>query len=194
MNLMKKLFQKQADAAHSEQRGTFTGILATFGVCMVVLFVMMNGCDTKNESANASGNDNPEKVPPSAETQKAPASQEQPQPVEADSSISQEAQKSQTKDQAGIKVTFVELGSVNCIPCKMMQPIMKEIEKEYKNQVKVVFHDVWTEQGRPYAEKFGIRVIPTQVFLDRDGIEYFRHEGFFQKEQLVEVLRKQGVN
>ena len=41
-----------------------------------------------------------------------------------------------------IKVTFVELGSVKCIPCKMMQPIMEEIEKEYGDQVKVVFHDV----------------------------------------------------
>ncbi|HNX97437.1 MAG TPA: thioredoxin, partial [Candidatus Aminicenantes bacterium] len=28
-------------------------------------------------------------------------------------------------------VTFVELGSVKCIPCKMMQPVMKAIEQEY---------------------------------------------------------------
>ena len=97
------------------------------------------------------------------------------------------------KKESDIKVTFIELGSVNCIPCRMMQPIMKEIEEEYSDQVKVVFHDVWTEQGRPYAAKYRIRVIPTQVFLDKDGKEYFRHEGFFPKEQLVEVLRKQGI-
>ena len=92
-----------------------------------------------------------------------------------------------------VKVTFVELGSVNCIPCKMMQPIMKEIEEEYVGQVKVVFHDVWTEEGRPYAQEYGIRVIPTQVFLDKDGNEYYRHEGFFPKEELVKVLKQQGV-
>lgn len=90
-------------------------------------------------------------------------------------------------------VTFIELGSVKCIPCKMMQPIMEEIEKEYAGQVKVVFHDVWTEEGQPYAHKYGIRVIPTQIFLDKDGNEYFRHEGFFPKEELLEVLKKQGV-
>jgi len=90
-------------------------------------------------------------------------------------------------------VTFVELGSVNCIPCKMMQPIMDEIEKEYAGQVKVVFHDVWTEEGKPYAQQYGIRAIPTQIFLDKDGNEYFRHTGFFPKEELVEVLKKQGV-
>jgi thioredoxin 1 len=92
-----------------------------------------------------------------------------------------------------IKVTFIELGSVGCIPCKMMQPIMKEIEEEYKDQVKVIFYDVWTEEGRQYAQKYRIRVIPTQVFLDKDGNEYFRHEGFFPKEELVKILKMKGI-
>jgi len=94
---------------------------------------------------------------------------------------------------ANTLVTFVELGSVGCIPCKMMQPIMREIETTYAGQVEVVFHDVWTEEGKPYIKKYGIRVIPTQVFLDAKGVEYFRHEGFFPKEQLVEVLKLKGV-
>ncbi len=93
-----------------------------------------------------------------------------------------------------IKVTFVELGSVGCIPCDKMQPIMKEIEEEYKGQVKVVFHDVKTAEGNPYIKEFGIRAIPTQVFLDKDGNEYFRHLGFFAKDELIKVLKMQGVN
>ena len=92
-----------------------------------------------------------------------------------------------------IKVTFVELGSVKCIPCKMMQPIMEEIEKEYGGQVKVVFYDVWTEEGKPYARKYRIRAIPTQVFLDKDGNEYYRHTGFFPKGELVKILNMKGV-
>lgn len=92
-----------------------------------------------------------------------------------------------------VLVTFVELGSVRCIPCKMMQPIMKEIEKEYADQVKVVFHDVWTPEGEPFAASYKIRVIPTQVFLDKDGEEYFRHEGFFPKDELIKVLQQKGV-
>jgi thioredoxin 1 len=90
-------------------------------------------------------------------------------------------------------VTFVELGSVSCIPCRMMQPIMRDIESTYKGRVTVVFHDVWTEEGAPYAKQFGIRVIPTQIFLDASGVEYFRHEGFFAKEQLVKILELKGV-
>ncbi len=79
----------------------------------------------------------------------------------------------------GVKVTFVEIGSVNCIPCKAMQPIMKAVEEEYKGQVKIVFHDVWTPKGKMDAAKYNIRVIPTQVFLDKNGKEYYRHEGYF---------------
>jgi len=93
-----------------------------------------------------------------------------------------------------IKVTFVELGSVGCIPCDKMQPIMKEIKEEYKGQVKVVFHDVKTAKGKPYIKEFGIRAIPTQVFLDKDGNEYFRHLGFLAKDELIKVLEMQGVN
>jgi thioredoxin 1 len=95
---------------------------------------------------------------------------------------------------AGIKVTFVEIGSVNCIPCKAMQPIMKAVEEEYKGQVKIVFHDVWTQKGKKDAMKYNIRVIPTQVFLDKDGKEYFRHEGYFPKADVVRVIKMQGVN
>lgn len=100
----------------------------------------------------------------------------------------------QEENKAGsIKVTFIELGSVRCIPCKKMQPIMEEIKKEYAGQVEVVFYDVWTNEGRPYAAKYKIKLIPTQVFLDKDGNEYFRHVGFFPKEELVKILKQKGV-
>ncbi|MEW6515336.1 MAG: thioredoxin family protein [candidate division FCPU426 bacterium] len=91
------------------------------------------------------------------------------------------------------KVTFVELGSVRCIPCKMMQPIMAEIEKEYGARVKVVFYDIWTEAGRPYAMQYQIRAIPTQIFLDQDGKEFHRHTGFYPKEEIDKVLKNQGM-
>jgi len=102
--------------------------------------------------------------------------------------------KAGTAEKSGqVKVTFIELGSVNCIPCKMMQPVMDDLRREYPRDVKVVFYDVWTEAGRPYGRQYGIRAIPTQVFLDAEGKEFYRHEGFFPKEQLVQVLKKKGV-
>jgi len=91
------------------------------------------------------------------------------------------------------KVTFVELGSVKCIPCQKMQTVMKAIEEKYGKDVKIEFHDVWTPEGKPFAEKFKINLIPTQVFLDKDGKEFFRHEGYFSEEEVVKVLKTKGV-
>ena len=90
-------------------------------------------------------------------------------------------------------ITFVELGSVNCIPCRQMQPVMKAIENKYGAQVKVVFYDVWKPEQRKYAEQYGIRLIPTQVFLDAAGKEFFRHEGFYPEAEIDKLLQKQGL-
>ena len=92
------------------------------------------------------------------------------------------------------QVTFVELGSVKCVPCRQMQPVMKAIEKKYGSQVSVLFYDVWKSEQSAYAEKYGIRLIPTQVFLDKDGKEFYRHEGFFPEAEIDKLLRKRGLN
>ncbi len=94
----------------------------------------------------------------------------------------------QTKAQDTVQVTFIELGSVRCIPCQKMQQVIKQVEKKYPTQVKTIFYDVWTEEGKPFGGKYEIDLIPTQVFLDQDGKEYFRHEGYFEFEDLEKVL------
>lgn len=99
----------------------------------------------------------------------------------------------QNKEAVKYKVTFIELGSVRCIPCQKMQGVMKSIEKKYGPQVKVVFHDVWTPEGKPFGEKYGIDTIPTQVFLDENGKEFSRHVGYFAEEELVKLLKGKGV-
>lgn len=89
------------------------------------------------------------------------------------------------------EIEFVELGSVNCIPCKKMQPVMKSIEEKYKGLVKVTFYDVWKDDAP--AKKFGIQLIPTQVFLDSRGNEIMRHEGFFPEDEIDKFLQSQNV-
>mgnify|MGYP001308136144 CR=1 FL=1 len=90
-------------------------------------------------------------------------------------------------------VTFVELGSVNCIPCKAMQPVMKAVEEKYGAQIKVLFYDVWKKEQAHYAQQYGIRLIPTQVFLDANGKELMRHEGFFPEKEIDVFLQSKGL-
>lgn len=88
-------------------------------------------------------------------------------------------------------VTMVDIGAKECIPCRMMAPIMEELEKEYEGRAAILFIDVWKyrDQGR----KYGVRSIPTQIFYDREGKEILRHEGFMHKKAIVAELEKLGV-
>lgn len=86
---------------------------------------------------------------------------------------------------------FLELGSVGCRPCEMMTPILEQLRKEYAGRLSVEFYDVRVDPTP--ARQYGIRVIPTQIFLDAQGKEIFRHEGFFPKEDLLPILAQMGV-
>lgn len=87
---------------------------------------------------------------------------------------------------------LVDLGSKSCIPCKMMAPILDELEEEYKGKFDVVFIDVW--ENKAAAESYGVRTIPTQIFYDAEGAEKFRHEGFFSKEDILAKWKQLGVS
>ena len=89
------------------------------------------------------------------------------------------------------KVTFIELGADKCIPCKAMQPVMREIAQEYKGTIQVVFYDVW--KTPKYAKDYGIQIIPTQVFIDKNGEEIFRHVGFYAKDEIIKMLKEKGI-
>lgn len=91
------------------------------------------------------------------------------------------------------EVTFVELGSVTCIPCRQMKPVMENIEKKYSPKVKVVFYDINKEENKKVVEQYKIKLIPTQVFLDGAGKEFFRHEGFYPEKQIDKLLNSRGI-
>ncbi len=86
---------------------------------------------------------------------------------------------------------FLELGSKGCRPCDMMTPILEELRKEYPGRLSVEFYDVRIDPTP--ARQYGIRVIPTQIFLDAQGKEIFRHEGYFPKESILPILTQMGV-
>ena len=86
---------------------------------------------------------------------------------------------------------LIDLGAGTCEPCKMMAPILEELQKEYAGKVKVEVIDI--NENRQEANKYKIRVIPTQIFFNAKGEEVYRHEGFMPKEDIVQVFREMGV-
>lgn len=87
---------------------------------------------------------------------------------------------------------LLDLGADKCIPCKMMAPILEELEQEYAGKLEVEFIDVWKNSDA--SEPYGIETIPTQIFYAADGTELFRHTGFFGKEDILNKWKELGVS
>ena len=88
-------------------------------------------------------------------------------------------------------ITMVDLGADACIPCKMMAPILRKMEKQYDGKATIIFIDVW--KHRDQAKRFGVRAIPTQIFFDKKGKEIYRHVGFMSESAIADQLKKMGV-
>ena len=89
------------------------------------------------------------------------------------------------------KVVMLELGSVGCIPCEQMKPVMDKLRSGYKDKLEVHFVDVRRDNAT--GRRFGAHMIPTQVFLDKTGKEFHRHVGFYAYDEITPVLKKAGL-
>ena len=87
---------------------------------------------------------------------------------------------------------LVDLGAGKCIPCKMMAPILDDLKKTFAGKLEVQFIDVW--ENPEAGKKYGVNVIPTQIFYDAQGKELFRHEGFMGKEDILAKWKELGVS
>lgn len=86
---------------------------------------------------------------------------------------------------------LVDLGKGTCIQCKKMKPILDELKAEYEGRAIVEVIDL--RYDRQAARKYGIRLIPTQIFFDAEGKEVYRHQGFMDKQSIKEKFAQMGV-
>ena len=87
-------------------------------------------------------------------------------------------------------VRLVDLGANKCIPCKMMEPILDDLRKDFQGKMEVEFIDVWKDPHQ--GNKYKIRVIPTQIFYSPEGKELFRHQGFYSREDILAKWKELG--
>jgi thioredoxin 1 len=103
--------------------------------------------------------------------------------------IVQEAVETPAKTPASLP-RLVDLGSDRCQSCLAMVPVLEALTSEYEGRLEVLFIDVWKDPGE--AERYGIQLIPTQIFFDSGGNELFRHKGFFSKEDILAKWKDLG--
>ena len=86
---------------------------------------------------------------------------------------------------------LVNFGANNCLPCRQLRPVLKEVSKEYGEKASILVIDVYKYQE--LARQHKIMALPTLVFFDSKGKEVFRHMGIMDKENIVAKLEEIGM-
>jgi thioredoxin 1 len=84
-------------------------------------------------------------------------------------------------------VVLVDFWAPWCGPCKMIAPVLEELDGEIGDKAKIVKVDV--DNNQETAGKFGVMSIPTLIVL-KDGELVDKVVGFQPKEALSELLAK----
>jgi len=67
----------------------------------------------------------------------------------------------------GNKPCIIDFYADWCGPCKMVAPVLEELAKEYEGKLDV--YKIDTEKETELASVFGIRSIPSLLFVPKDG-------------------------
>lgn len=86
------------------------------------------------------------------------------------------------------RLTFLEFGAKGCVACRKMEFVLDEVRQTYPAMVKVVFLNILIPENQTMMKYYGIVAIPTQVLLDKNGAEFFRHTGYFSFDDLRKEL------
>ncbi len=76
-----------------------------------------------------------------------------------------------------------------CGPCKMVAPILEELSDDYAGKVKI--YKVDTEVEQELSAVFGIRSIPSLLFIPTGGKQPMMQAGALPKGALVDVIEKE---
>lgn len=83
-------------------------------------------------------------------------------------------------------VVVVDFFAPWCGPCKMLAPVLEQVQEEINN-VKIVKIDI--DENPKAAIEYGVNNIPT-IKIFKKGVELITKVGFLPKGSLIEIIEK----
>lgn len=85
------------------------------------------------------------------------------------------------------KLILVDMYADWCGPCKMIEPIIEEIAKDYEQNLEVIKVNV--DENPVSAAAYGVRSIPTLLVFDK-GELVKKQSGAIPKKVIIELFEK----
>lgn len=87
----------------------------------------------------------------------------------------------------GEKPVLVDFHAVWCGPCKMQDPVIREVAKEMKDKIRVVKIDI--DKNQNIAQRYKVRGVPTLAIF-KEGELIWRQSGVQTKHALINVINQ----
>ncbi len=90
------------------------------------------------------------------------------------------------KELAGKGLVLADFFSTTCGPCKMLSFVLKDVEKEFGDDLTILKVDF--DQNKDLTAEYGVTGYPTLVLL-KDGAEVGRLQGLQQKPVIIKLVK-----
>ena len=84
-------------------------------------------------------------------------------------------------------ITLIDFYATWCGPCRMIAPILEEIDVDYGNKIKVAKVDV--DEVEEIAIRYGVNTIPTLLYI-KDGVLLEKSVGLKTESQILNTIEK----
>lgn len=89
------------------------------------------------------------------------------------------------------KWTVIEFGGPTCVPCRKMQPVLADLQKQFGERAQ--FRNFYVTEHPKEARAHKVMAMPTQVVFEPGGREVTRHIGLWEKADFLATLAKVGL-
>ena len=80
-------------------------------------------------------------------------------------------------------IVLVDFFATWCGPCKMLAPVLEEVEEECDAKI----YKVDIDESEQLAKRYGIMVVPTMIIFV-NGKEVEKFSGYMQKDDILEKI------
>jgi thioredoxin 1 len=89
---------------------------------------------------------------------------------------------------------MLDLGRNQCLPCKMMAPVLAELKREYAGIIDIEYINI--AENPDVMQKLGlpVRAVPFQIFYDASGKIVKRNYGYMSKEEILQAFKTLGFD
>lgn len=88
--------------------------------------------------------------------------------------------------------TLITFTSTMCLDCQRIKSVLADVEPMYINKINFEYVQALekNKKVKDAIKKYNVVLVPTLIFLDKEGNQLSKFEGFMEKDQLVSEIEE----